>query len=68
MTDPKSAKPWHGIPREQIDWHPTMNEAACIGCGTFEYFEFLNQKAIAISRSKRAPAALQQREGKAARQ
>jgi len=34
MPDPKFAKPWHGIPREQIDWHPTVNEEACIGCGT----------------------------------
>jgi CDP-4-dehydro-6-deoxyglucose reductase len=34
LPDPKFAKPWHGIPREQIDWHPTVDEAACIGCGT----------------------------------
>ncbi|MCD6375546.1 MAG: 4Fe-4S dicluster domain-containing protein [Caldisericaceae bacterium] len=34
MPDPKFAKPWHGIPREEIDWHPTVNEEACIGCGT----------------------------------
>ncbi|MEX2490590.1 MAG: FAD-binding oxidoreductase [Nitrospirales bacterium] len=34
MPDPKFTKPWHGIPRESIDWHPTVNEDACIGCGT----------------------------------
>ena len=34
MPDPKFAKPWHGIPREQIAWHPTVDAAACIGCGT----------------------------------
>ena len=34
MPDPKFAKPWHGIPREEIDWHPRINEDACIGCGT----------------------------------
>ncbi len=34
MPDPKFNKPWHGIPRAQIDWHPTVNEEACIGCGT----------------------------------
>ena len=33
MPDPKLAKPWHGIPREQIDWHPTVDAEACIGCG-----------------------------------
>ena len=26
-------KPWHGIPREEIDWHPAVEEDLCIGCG-----------------------------------
>lgn len=26
-------KPWHGIPRENIKWHPTVDESKCIGCG-----------------------------------
>ena len=26
-------KPWHGIPREEIVWHPTVDESKCIGCG-----------------------------------
>jgi CDP-4-dehydro-6-deoxyglucose reductase len=34
MPDPKFMKPWHGVPREQISWNPTVIEAACIGCGT----------------------------------
>jgi CDP-4-dehydro-6-deoxyglucose reductase len=34
MPDPKFMKPWHGVPREQIVWHPTVDETACIGCGT----------------------------------
>jgi CDP-4-dehydro-6-deoxyglucose reductase len=34
MPDPKFLKPWHGVPREQIEWHPTVDENACIGCGT----------------------------------
>lgn len=34
MPDPKFAKPWHGIPREEIHWNPTVIEDACIGCGT----------------------------------
>ncbi|MGA9844688.1 MAG: FAD-binding oxidoreductase [Nitrososphaeraceae archaeon] len=34
MPDPKFVKPWHGIPRENINWHPIVDEDACIGCGT----------------------------------
>ena len=34
MPDPKFSKPWHGVPREQINWNPTVIEDACIGCGT----------------------------------
>ena len=24
---------WKGVPREQIDWHPTIDESKCTGCG-----------------------------------
>jgi len=34
MPDPKFTKPWHGVPREQIQWNPTVIAEACIGCGT----------------------------------
>jgi len=34
MSDPRFARPWHGVPREAIDWHPAVDEDACIGCGT----------------------------------
>ncbi len=34
MPDPKFLKPWHGIPREEIKWNPTVDSDACIGCGT----------------------------------
>lgn len=34
MPDPKFLKPWHGIPREEINWNPTVDVDACIGCGT----------------------------------
>ena len=34
MPDPRYTKPWHGVPRESIDWHPTVIADACIGCGT----------------------------------
>lgn len=35
MTEPLAQKPamWHGTPRSEIDWHPTINEEKCIGCG-----------------------------------
>ncbi len=54
MPDPRFAKPWHGIPREEIDWHPTINEEACIGCGTcvtgcgrlVYRFDFEKKKAV----------------------
>lgn len=34
MSNSAFLKPWHGIPREEINWHPTVIESACIGCGT----------------------------------
>lgn len=24
---------WHGVPREEIKWHPTVESELCIGCG-----------------------------------
>ncbi|MEM3577341.1 MAG: ferredoxin family protein [Candidatus Bathyarchaeia archaeon] len=34
MASAKSVKPsWHGIPREEIKWHPTVERELCIGCG-----------------------------------
>lgn len=24
---------WHGIKRSEIDWHPTVDEKKCTGCG-----------------------------------
>ena len=54
MPDSPFAKPWHGITREEIDWHPTINEEACIGCGTcvtgcgrlVYRFDFTKKKAV----------------------
>lgn len=34
MPDPKFTKPWHGVPRAEIHWNPTILEDFCIGCGT----------------------------------
>ncbi len=35
MPDPEGAiRPaWRGIPRDEIDWHPTVDPELCIGCG-----------------------------------
>jgi CDP-4-dehydro-6-deoxyglucose reductase len=33
MSDPKNSDPWHAIPRQEIDWHPTIVAERCIGCG-----------------------------------
>ncbi len=29
-----SSKEWRGIPREEIPWHPEIDEEKCIGCRT----------------------------------
>lgn len=26
-------KPWHGVERADIDWHPSIDETICLGCG-----------------------------------
>lgn len=26
-------KPWHGVPREEIEWYPTVVAERCLGCG-----------------------------------
>jgi CDP-4-dehydro-6-deoxyglucose reductase len=54
MPDPKFLKPWHGIPREQIQWNSTIDSEACIGCGTcvtgcsrlVYRFDFATKKAV----------------------
>jgi len=33
MPDPKFTQPWHGVPRDEIDWHPTVDDGLCDGCG-----------------------------------
>lgn len=56
MPDPKFTKPWHGIPREEIHWNPTVLEDACIGCGTcvtgcsrlVYRFDFDRKKAVVV--------------------
>jgi ferredoxin len=34
MSEPNMfLKPWHGVPREEIHWSPTVVAERCIGCG-----------------------------------
>lgn len=33
MPKDLSKTEWHGIPRQEIPWYPTINEETCIGCG-----------------------------------
>ena len=33
MSDPRFTQPWHGVPREQISWAPTIEPELCNGCG-----------------------------------
>lgn len=51
--DAKYAK-WKGIPREEINWQPTIDFGKCVGCGmcvtscgreVFD-FDYINKKAI----------------------
>jgi NAD-dependent dihydropyrimidine dehydrogenase PreA subunit len=32
MSETKKKAPWHGIPREEIPWYPTIDPETCIGC------------------------------------
>jgi CDP-4-dehydro-6-deoxyglucose reductase len=34
MSDQKNTKmDWNGVPREEINWNPIIDEDLCIGCG-----------------------------------
>ncbi|MFW5943223.1 MAG: 4Fe-4S dicluster domain-containing protein [Chloroflexota bacterium] len=33
MSKNNQVAPWHGVPREEIEWYPTVVDERCIGCG-----------------------------------
>ena len=33
MNLPEQYATWKGVPREEIDWHPDIDEEKCKGCG-----------------------------------
>jgi NAD-dependent dihydropyrimidine dehydrogenase PreA subunit len=45
---------WKGVSREEIDWHPTINDDECIGCGMCitscgrEVFDFDQERSKSI--------------------
>jgi CDP-4-dehydro-6-deoxyglucose reductase len=56
MPNPQFTKPWHGVPREEIQWFPTVSADACIGCGTcvtgcsrlVYRYDFEDRKAVVV--------------------
>jgi len=41
------APTWHGIPREEIDWYPTVESELCVGCGRRVYkFDYENNVPV----------------------
>jgi NAD-dependent dihydropyrimidine dehydrogenase PreA subunit len=57
MAKDLSKQQWHGIPRPEIPWYPSINEASCIGCELCyvtcgrEVFEFdVTKRKAAVER------------------
>jgi len=56
MPDPKFVRPWHGVPRDEIVWHPIVDDDLCSGCGvcvtgcgrTVFAYDYERQKAVVV--------------------
>jgi len=48
---------WKGVPREQIPWHPTVDEEKCIGCR--KCYEFCSHKVYSWDESTDRPVVAQ---------
>ena len=48
---------WKGVPREQIPWHPTVDEETCIGCR--KCYEFCSHKVYSWDESTDRPVVAQ---------
>lgn len=33
MSLPEKFAKWKGVPREEINWHPAVDQDKCVGCG-----------------------------------
>jgi CDP-4-dehydro-6-deoxyglucose reductase len=48
---------WHGVPRDEIEWHPTVEKELCIGCGVCVLgcganvfaFDFYENKSVVVA-------------------
>ncbi len=48
---------WHGVPRKEIEWHPTVEKELCIGCGlcvlgcgaNVYAFDFSDNKPVVVA-------------------
>lgn len=54
MELPEKYAKWKGVLREEINWHPTIDDDKCIGCGMCitscgrDVFDFYQEKNISI--------------------
>lgn len=56
MTTPQPIT-WHGIPRDEIAWHPTVVAERCVGCGlcvttcgkSVYAFDYVTNKPVVVA-------------------
>jgi len=46
---------WHGIPRDKIPWHPTIDYEKCTGCGKCAEFCTLGTYVLEDKNGERKP-------------
>jgi ferredoxin len=46
---------WHGIPRDKIPWHPTINYERCVSCGKCLDYCSLSAYEFKEDKGKRNP-------------
>ena len=50
-----SEETWHGIPRSEIPWHPTIDYKKCVSCGKCVEYCKLGTYEFEENKSKRTP-------------
>ncbi len=51
MTEPT----WHGIPRDKIPWHPTIDYRKCVSCGKCAEYCTLGTYELKEAKGKKKP-------------